>query len=134
MYKTWQDEFEILPQSKQSCGFGNKVAFTPTAKKRYVETIHILAMVHRPDRIFRGPVRMVVEFYFPYPETWVGGRTERTWRTEDPDVDNLLKPLKDALAGVIYINDNQVVSIDARKYNGPWTGIKVDVQTLTEMD
>ena len=35
----------------------------------------------------------------------------------DLDADNIIKPIQDALEGVIYANDNQVVSIECKKKN-----------------
>jgi len=34
-----------------------------------------------------------------------------------PDVDNIIKPIQDALKGIVFLDDNQVESIVARKYN-----------------
>lgn len=34
---------------------------------------------------------------------------------ESPDVDNIIKPIQDALEGIVYDNDQQVVEIKSRK-------------------
>src|SRR4051812_49312418 len=34
---------------------------------------------------------------------------------EPPDVDNIIKPIQDALAGLVFVNDSQVVNASARK-------------------
>jgi Holliday junction resolvase RusA-like endonuclease len=129
MFNEWRGTFEICPQSKQSCAFAKRKGYTPKEKKAYVETLRVLAMVNRPDRRFRGPVRMSVEFHFLKKS-----QTLISYRIDDPDLDNMLKPLKDSLAGVVYENDNQVVSIEAKKFDGPWEGIKVIVETLALED
>lgn len=36
---------------------------------------------------------------------------------EPPDVDNIIKPIVDALAGLVYVNDKQVVNASSRKRN-----------------
>lgn len=36
---------------------------------------------------------------------------------EPPDVDNIIKPIQDALAGLLFVNDKQVVDAAARKRN-----------------
>lgn len=47
-----------------------------------------------------GPVELIATVYF---------------RDRRRDLDNVLKPLLDALQGVVYINDSQVCRIDFRK-------------------
>lgn len=34
-----------------------------------------------------------------------------------PDVDNIIKPIQDALKGILFVDDNQVESIVARRYD-----------------
>ncbi len=42
-----------------------------------------------------------------------------------PDIDNLLKPLKDAMEKVCYVDDSQIVEIRARKIRSDREGIYV---------
>lgn len=35
--------------------------------------------------------------------------------TASPDVDNIIKPIQDALVGLVYIDDNQIVDTSCRK-------------------
>lgn len=48
-------------------------------------------------------------------------KIEIDWFSESfqnkPDVDNIIKPIQDALKGIIFVDDNQVESIVARKYD-----------------
>ena len=48
-------------------------------------------------------------------------KIEIDWFSEDfhnkPDVDNIIKPIQDALKGVLFSDDNQVCSIIARKHD-----------------
>ncbi len=34
-----------------------------------------------------------------------------------PDVDNIIKPIQDALKGIAFVDDNQVESVEARKHD-----------------
>ena len=36
---------------------------------------------------------------------------------DSPDADNIIKPMQDALVGVVYVDDNQVIETSARKRN-----------------
>jgi Holliday junction resolvase RusA-like endonuclease len=64
-----------------------------------------------------GPIHMRAEFGIMMPKTLERKRTprEREWRTKKPDLDNLLKLVKDAWSGVVYLDDNIIVQVTARK-------------------
>lgn len=72
-------------------------------------------------------VRLSVLFYRRIPTSWfpnnnrnnqITGRNLNGWDPDlqTPDADNLLKFIMDALEGVAYTNDSQVVLIFARKF------------------
>ena len=64
-----------------------------------------------------GPLVMKVQFGIPLPKSAYRKRTPvaRSWRTKKPDLDNLLKLVKDACSGIIYLDDNQISRIVAEK-------------------
>tara|TARA_B100000900_G_C20110679_1_gene525811 strand:- start:100 stop:549 length:450 start_codon:yes stop_codon:yes gene_type:complete len=64
-----------------------------------------------------GPLVMKVQFGIPLPKSAYRKRTPvaRSWRTKKPDLDNLLKLIKDACSGIIYLDDNQISRIVAEK-------------------
>ena len=39
----------------------------------------------------------------------------REWRTKKPDLDNLMKTVKDACSKVIYLDDSMIVRVTAEK-------------------
>lgn len=49
-----------------------------------------------------------------------------------PDIDNIIKPIQDALIGVIYVDDNQIADTRSRKkeINGSYTVRKVSLPIL----
>lgn len=56
-----------------------------------------------------GPLSLSIEFIFPrkkFPKKFGEGRQ---WRTSKPDLDNLLKGFCDALNGLAYDDDSQIV-------------------------
>ena len=48
-------------------------------------------------------------------------KVEIDWFSEGfenkPDIDNIIKPIQDALKGVVFADDNQVVSVEGRKHD-----------------
>ena len=39
----------------------------------------------------------------------------RKWRTKKPDLDNMIKLVKDACSGIVFLDDNQIVKMSAEK-------------------
>lgn len=44
--------------------------------------------------------------------------TRRLWKATRPDCDNVAKAVLDALTGVLFVDDNQIVGLAVRKYFG----------------
>ena len=65
-----------------------------------------------------GPVEMRVDFYFDRPMRLCrkGSDPERKWNPSRPDADNLLKGTCDALNGVAWRDDAQVVNVWVGKW------------------
>ena len=85
-----------------------------------------------------NPIEMLVQFAIALPKSQYRKRTPipRKWRTKKPDLDNLVKLVKDACSGVVFIDDNQVVRLIAEKIQcaqdeAPFT--KVRFTTLEEL-
>ena len=65
---------------------------------------------------FFGPVVLLVDAHFRVPKSLTKAeRAARIWHTQKPDADNLLKLVKDALTGVAWKDDSQVVMSAACK-------------------
>mgnify|MGYP001030654554 CR=1 FL=1 len=64
-----------------------------------------------------GPIHMRAEFGIMMPKSMARKRSprEREWRVKKPDLDNLLKLVKDACSTIVYLDDNLVVQVTARK-------------------
>ena len=64
-----------------------------------------------------GPIEMMIQFGIALPKSQYRKRkpVARQWRTKKPDLDNLMKLVKDACSGVIFLDDNQVVRVIAEK-------------------
>lgn len=87
-------------------------------KKEYTEYKQAIAYRYKAanGKIHHGPVFMQIEFFFKYQKSWSKKKKEAAkWHTSKPDVDNLVKAIKDALNGIAYRDDSQVCQIHARK-------------------
>lgn len=77
-----------------------------------------------------GPVRLVVEFVMPRPLRL--GKTKSEPHTVTPDTDKLLRAVFDALTGLAYIDDKQVVHVTASKryaVHGEQPGAHIHITT-----
>ena len=78
--------------------------------------------MHRPlvggvfASIWDGPVELALYFTYKAPTK---AQHEKP-KTTAPDVDKLTRAVLDALTGVLYVDDRQVVRLEARKDYGYW--------------
>ena len=74
------------------------------------------------------PITLAVEFIFKYPKSWSKKKKDETlYHTSKPDVDNLVKSIKDALNGIAYIDDSQVWNIQASKRYDNFEAVKIKI-------
>jgi len=85
------------------------------------------AMVSR--RSFDGAVLLRAWFYLPRPKSMARKVVQHTKR---PDLDKLVRALKDAMKRVVWVDDSQVVALDVSKHyaiNEP-VGVDVRIEAL----
>lgn len=83
------------------------------ALKDWRTAIQFVAQQHFTS-LLAGPVGVECEFVLPRPKS-TPRREARPWRTAKPDLDKALRAVFDALTGVAYADDAQVVNVTARK-------------------
>lgn len=83
------------------------------------------------------PVALTIEAVFPIAVSWSKRKREaaragsiRPTRTPDPD--NIVKLVSDALEGVLWVNDNQIVDVAVRKTFGDVPGMWISARAITE--
>ena len=105
---------------------GNFVgAYDPKQSRDYKQTLAAQLAAQSPEFIEQGKaVSIYVEFIFARPKS-LPKRVED--HVKKPDLDNLIKALKDAAKGILWHDDSQVVQLSARKVYGitPMTVIEV---------
>lgn len=76
-------------------------------------------------------IYLKIDFFFEIPKSWTTAKKENaTWHNTKPDIDNLIKSVMDSFNGVIYKDDGQVVSIQARKQYAPFPGVKIEIEEI----
>lgn len=88
---------------------------------------------HQPHAPVDGPVRLVVEFTWPWRKS-EAKRTRALGRiphTTKPDCSNALKTLEDRLVALRFIeDDSRVVDVTVRKFFGDAPGIRVLIERV----
>jgi len=92
--------------------------YTPAKTVAYEKQVAIAAK-GRCHKVIEGPVQLSLVFYLPRPKYMdkpkypTAGAVRHTVK---PDLDNLIKAIKDALNGIAWKDDCQVYSVVAKKF------------------
>jgi Holliday junction resolvase RusA-like endonuclease len=105
------------PSGKGRPRFGKGVAYTPERTRQKEREIAQLAKISMMGQApFTGAVKVTVK-------AWMKGQ-----RTARPDADNIGKLALDALNGIVFTDDRQVVELIVQKISGldPQTMVRVE--------
>ena len=85
--------------------------------KQSVKYFADAAMLDAGIGVLIGPIGMQVQFGIKLPKSQARKRTPvpRKWRIKKPDLDNMIKLVKDACSGIVFLDDNQIVKLSAEK-------------------
>lgn len=111
-------------------------AYTDAATRAYEGDLRAYAVdAMRGRDLFAGPVLLKLMAIFPIPGTWSKKKRAAALAgavrpTVKPDLDNILK-LTDALNGVVWVDDKQVVAITQIKVYGERPALRLEVIPLS---
>lgn len=114
---------------------GRPVAFTPAKTRSYESFIRLLASQAMAGRApMEGPVAMTLTAIFSVPASWSKRRRENALSgaerpTKKPDLSNVRKAAEDAMNGIVYIDDSQIVDTEDHKFYGPIARVVIEVST-----
>lgn len=117
----------------RACIRGGHVAhYTPDKTARYENLVKLaaqLAMVGRPP--LDGAVTLTIHAVMTIPASWSAKRRAAAMGqpvTKRPDLDNLVKAIKDGANKVLWWDDSQVVALQATKRYGEVPRVDVFVE------
>jgi len=130
------------PVAKKRPRFARRGKFVITYNPQQTEEGRFLFEIQKQwqRNPLEDPIKISMFFYMPIPKSTYASKKklmERGWirHTKKPDLDNLVKFVKDCLNGIVYRDDSQVFSIQAEKIysNDPKTEIYISwVEKLTD--
>ena len=93
---------------------GRTIAYDPPKSKAYKARVRQYAARNAPKEPLEGKVTLEVRIYRSVPKSWSKKKREAAyagmiWPTTKPDVSNIVKGIEDALNGIWYKDDSQIV-------------------------
>lgn len=114
----------------------NGITYTPEKTVNYETFVKQLyfEQYHR-EKPFDGPVKMRIVAYMPIPQSASKVKKTDMMRgiirpTKKPDVDNIIKIIADALNGMAYQDDKQIVSCTVEKVYSDVPRVQVEIQEV----
>lgn len=105
---------------------GHVAHYTPEKTVKYEAEVSRCATVAKSSlggavALMAGPLMLDVAAYFRIPASWpkakqAKARAGEIRPTSKPDLDNVVKAIKDGLNGVVWVDDSQVVFLCAQKH------------------
>lgn len=86
--------------------------YDPKKSKSWKETVKWQAIEQKANRILPGALHMTLSFFLARPKSLP---KKVVFCIKKPDLDNLVKGVKDALSGICYERDQQIVVLNASK-------------------
>lgn len=118
----------IRPRAKQSVNYttkkGKRIFYKTQSVRHYEDSLLAIAMQNPPARMLHGMLRVYLSFYFRAPKPTIGKTCPHT---QKPDLDNLIKPVLDALKGRIFDDDSSIVYLRAEKH---WHNMRNVIEIL----
>lgn len=121
---------------KFSTAGGFVKAYDPAKSRNYKDYVRLAAAEHAPASLLEGPIGMMLTIYRSMPKSFskrkaAAAEAGELRPTTKPDVDNYLKGVKDALKGVIWKDDSQVVEVFVQKRYSSRPRIEVKIKDLS---
>jgi Holliday junction resolvase RusA-like endonuclease len=135
-------EFEVrgepVPAGRPRAGKtrkGRTVLYDPAKSRNFKQYVKLVASQHAPKALITGPIILEVDVFRPIPKSFSKKKAsqaeeKRLRPTTKPDTSNYVKLVEDALNGVIYKDDSQIVSLIVKKFYSGTPRIRVLVDEI----
>ena len=109
---------------------GHVRLYDPAQSKDWKRTVMAQVFVVRPATwaVTRSPLTVGLEFFLARPKS---APKRQVWPAKRPDLDNLAKSVLDALRGLVYHDDAQIVRLDLSKQYGE-PGVVIRIQEASQ--
>ena len=125
-----------IPRGKARPRFNSRTGrvYTPATTIEAENSIYAQAYPFRPNQPLVGPLMVILDAFFPIPMSWSIKKKQMAEQaalrpTGKPDLDNCIKIL-DALNGVFWKDDAQIVDIRGTKWYSAIPRIEIKIETI----
>lgn len=121
------------PIAKKRPRFARRGKFVTTYNPQGTEEGKFICLMQnssKHDPIPAGtPIHLRLFFSMPIPSSFLKKKIEAgIFHTKKPDLDNLIKFVKDCANGILWHDDSQVVSVEAMKCYSPKPSTEIIIQ------
>ena len=116
---------------------GKSHGVTPAKTRAYEHSVSMQALKHRPAKLLEGPLLLGVKVVRSIPKGFSKKKKDAAIMEEirpvtKPDLSNYMKSVEDALNGIIWQDDNQIVGYleGTGKYYGMEPRIEITVKEI----
>ena len=114
---------------------GKMQSITPEQTKSYEELIRWSYKASGGKYLGDKPIEISIRAYYAIPQSFSRVKREQALQGEirpmtKPDTDNIIKVVLDALNGVAYYDDKQVISVSCDKWYGEIGCLVVELKEL----
>lgn len=124
------------PVAKGRPRFGRGRVYTPRKTSVYEDQLKWVArLAMRGREMFTGPVKVDMLALFEIPKSWPARKKTDALNglvrpTGKPDIDNLLKTAADALNGIVWADDAQIVIASISKRYSDKASLRMMVEVV----
>lgn len=114
---------------------GKARGVTPTQTKSYEDLIRWKYKAAGGKYFGEETLQVAIEAFYPIPKSYSKAKKMNAADgflrpTSKPDCDNIIKVVLDALNGVAYYDDKQVICVSCNKYYGETGYIKIKINKI----
>lgn len=132
----------IIPTAQMRARHSARNGFSRTYKDKkqvaHEETINTFLALHQPTKPLTGPLVLGVKVFLPIPNSWSRVKKEKALSGElrplsKPDLDNLIKNIKDCLSQMRYWEDDKLVveyGAETGKYYSDMPRWEIEIREL----
>ena len=113
----------------------NGRVYTPAKTAKYEKALAAKAQGEWRGRPLPGPLKVSISVALPIPKSWSAKKRAQAvdggiWPTGKPDGDNFAKTVGDALNGIMWVDDSQIVFWQISKYYDATPSLHVTVEAV----
>lgn len=126
-------ELEKLTKERPRTSFYTRSIYTPTSTKKREKIIAQEFIAQNRGWVCdKSPIKILLEIELKIPESATKTKKQKMLNDEikatvKPDIDNVQKLVQDALNGVAYIDDKQIINLNVNKKYGEKNKLKIFV-------